>query len=211
MSWSRRQALSAVATSLAALSGCSASEEASTAEPTEPGENLVEDYEFERVRSADGEVLFARALEIPTPDDRDGRPAAGYNYDLLTAAEELEDYSFADVPEAEQLRAFAAATDFDSESVYLFSTFVDACHEIEIESVSVDGDGHPRGRFCQATRPADVACSTDEFHSVGYAIRLPVALDGASGQGGGMSSSCRRRPPRVSFDADVTPRGGEDE
>ncbi|WP_225333105.1 hypothetical protein [Halomicrobium urmianum] len=215
MNWSRRRALSALAGGLAAsVAGCSGSDDGPPSPDHRDRQRTVEDYELEQVRNADAAVLFTEADELPTPveidDRRSGRPPGTYGSTYVVSADDLADLTFGDVPEADQLREFVAATDFESASVYLFSTPVTACHEIRVQSVALDPDGDPDGDFCRATLPADVECGTDDFDTVGLAIRLPVAQESVSGHSTGTSSSCRRPPGRVGFEATVTPAGGGD-
>jgi hypothetical protein len=72
-----------------------------------------------------------------------------------------------------------------------------------------DGDLHPHADFCRAYRPADVDCNADEIHTVGFAIRIPVAADRSTGSGSGMSSSCLRREPPAVFNASSPGAGGD--
>ncbi len=213
MNWSRRRALSALAGGLAAsVAGCAGSGDGPPSPDVHARQRPVEDYELGRVRNAAAAVLFTRADEPPTPvesdDRRSGRPAGTYEHVYLVSGDDLDDLTFGDVPEARRLREFAAATDFESASVYLFSTPVTTCHEIRVQSVALDPDGDPDGDFCRATLPADVECGTDDFETVSLAIRLPVAPESVSGHSAGMSSSCRRPPGRVAFEATVTPAEG---
>ncbi|WP_181685089.1 hypothetical protein [Halorhabdus salina] len=213
----RRRALLAVASGAAALAGCGGTAtDPVTIDDRSDGE-LIDDYEVVSARNEDGAVLFTEG-EIPTAtqSDRSNRYARR-GRSIVVSSEDLDAITFGDVPEADRLRSFASATDFGSSSLYMASHSVDACHEIRLQSVSVEWDGsediHPHAQFCQTTRPADVACATDTLHTVGFVTRLPVAAESSSGSGRGMSYECGPRPaPRGdSFDGDVTPAsGGED-
>jgi len=92
---------------------------------------------------------------------------------------------------------------------------ISACYELRLQSVSIEleaeNDLQPHAEFCRAYRPADVECSSKDVHTVGVAIRLPVAAEQSTGGGRGMSSSCRGVPQDDYFDANVTTSGGEDE
>ncbi|WP_049987110.1 hypothetical protein [Halobellus rufus] len=212
----RRRALLAAASGVAALAGCSGESDRPSIDPPRDDETL-DDYEARHVRNTDGDVLFSTREELPTvtEDQRSRWPLTARS--VLVDDADLESLTFNGVPEAEELRAFAAETDFDAESVYIFSMPVEACYELRLRSVSVEWDEleaddlHPHADFCRATRPADVECGADETHTAGFAIRLPVAAERSSGSGSGMSSSCgplRRGEP---FDPTVTPAGGGDE
>ncbi|MBV0900192.1 hypothetical protein [Haloarcula salina] len=212
MDWSRRRLLATAATGLGvALAGCDTTDDAP---PPSPGldRRPVDDYEVERVRNTDAVPLFTRGSFPTSTDDadREGRPAGSYDHAYVVSEADVDELAFADVPEAKRLRSFAAATDFEAGSVYLFTTPVGACYDVRIESISLDPDGDPDGDFCRALRPADVACDVDEYDTLGYAIRLPVAREQTNGHSGGMSSSCRRAPSRVAFDAELTPHDGSD-
>ncbi|QLH84653.1 hypothetical protein [Halosimplex pelagicum] len=213
----RRRALLAIASGTAALAGCAGDD----GDPTvgRPHANrAVEEYEARAVRAADETALFTQDDELPTdPDGERGRYARGGRH-VVVSEETLAELTFGDGPEAEQLRSFATATDFDAASLYLLAMPVEACYEIRLQSVTVEwdelgaGDLHPHADFCRAYRPADVDCRTDETHLVGFAIRLPVAAKDSSGSGRGMSSRCGPNPEGEYFEATVTPAdGGDDE
>lgn len=210
--WSRRRTLSALSSGLAvALAGCETGEKpAPPPDAADDGERrLLEDYESKHVRNADAAVLYTRRETLPSPD------AAGQtalrSSDHLTSRAAFEELTFGSVPEARQLRSFVDATDFETQSVYLFATTADACHEIRIQSMTRDPDGDPQGNFCEARRPADVTCSTDDTDSVGIAVRIPFDGDRSGGHGTGMSSSCRHPERPVAFTADVVPRNESDD
>ncbi|WP_424002218.1 hypothetical protein ACOZ4I_01230 [Haloarcula salina] len=211
MDWSRRRLLTAAATGLGAVAGCNATDDP----PPSPGldRRPVDDYEVERVRNTDAVPLFTHG-SFPTRtsgSDSSGRPPGSYDHAYVFSEASLDELTFAEVPEAQRLRSFAVDTNFETGSVYLFTTPVGACYEIRIEKITLDSEDDPHGDFCQAFRPADVTCDVDEYDTVGYAIRLPVAREQTSGHGGGMSSSCRRGPSPVAFDAELTPHGSEGE
>ena len=136
---------------------------------------------------------------------------------MLVADDELDELAFAGTDGGETLRSFCAATDFDAASVYLLAMPVDACREIRFQSVAVepdelaDGDLHPHADFCEAYRPADVECGADETHTVGFAIRIPVAADSSTGSGRSMGSSCGRVEPPTVFNASAASGSGGDD
>ncbi|MBX0322039.1 hypothetical protein EGH21_03230 [Halomicroarcula sp. F13] len=207
---SRRRILTALSSgAAAALAGCQFDTDAAPP-PTVDGDDgrTVEDYEAKHVRNTDGAVLYTRRDTIPTETDDAERALRGSDH-LVTRAS-FEEATFGSVPEARELRSFVGETDFETHAVYLFTTAVDACHEIRITSMQQDRDGDPHGHFCQARRPADVACSTDDTDSVGIAIRFPFTGEQTSGHGTGMSSHCRGPDEPVPFTADVVARNGSD-
>ena len=209
----RRRALLAAASGIAALAGCAGSESASNSYPTR--ERPIEDYEIETARDEAGDALVAASETLPSPSaDEPARGRRGARR-VLVAGDDLAGLTFAETDPGEALRSFCAATDFDAASVYLLAMPVRACREIRFRSVSVDpgdlaeGDLHPHARFCEAYRPADVECAPDEFHTVGFAIRIPVAADRSTGSERGMSSTCRRRDRPAVFNASAAESGGD--
>lgn len=211
----RRRALLAAASGVAALAGCAGDRDRPTIDPPRDDETL-DDYEVRHVRNTDGAVLFSEREELPTVTDEQDRYARS-GRSVVVSDEDLTALTFAAVPEAKRLRAFASETDFESASIYLFAVPVEACYEIRLRSVSVERDElassdlHPHADFCRATRPADVECGVDEIHTTGFAIRLPVAADESSGSGSGMSSFCGPSPRGEAFDPTVTPASGGDD
>ncbi|WP_434521501.1 hypothetical protein [Halorubrum sp. AS12] len=211
----RRRALLAAASGIAALAGCAGSETASNSYPT--ANQPIDDYELEKARDESGGVLVTADDELPSlsADERARQGRATRR--VLVADANLAELTFAGTDAGETLRSFCAATDFDAASVYLLAMPVDACREIRFRSVAVEpdqlaaGDLHPHADFCEAYRPADIDCGADETHTVGFAIRLPVAADSSTGSGRGMSSSCGRvEPPTVFNAAAASGSGGDD-
>ncbi|ELZ39922.1 hypothetical protein [Halorubrum tebenquichense] len=212
----RRRALLAAASGIAALAGCSGGETASNSYPTR--DRPIDDYELETARDETGGALVTATDELPSLSvDERARQRRGARR-VLVADDDLTELTFAETAAGESLRSFCEETDFGSASVYLLAMPVEACREIRLRSVRVDrdeladGDLHPHAYFCEAYRSADVDCAADAIHTIGFAIRIPVAADRSTGAGRGMSNSCQSRPrrPRV-FNASATdPSGGED-
>ena len=211
---SRRRALLAAASGLAALAGCAGSDSASNSYP--PEDRPVDDYELAKARDETGGALVTAGEDLPSlsADERARQPRNTRR--VLVADEDLGELTFAETDAGEALRSFLAATDFASASAYLLSMPVRACREIRFRSVSVEpdelagGDLHPRADFCRAYRPADVACDADAIHTVGFAVRLPVAAERSTGSGSGMSGSCRRGEPPAVFNASTALDDGGD-
>jgi hypothetical protein len=212
----RRRALLAVTSGVATLAGCASNDDHPTVERRR--NRPIEDYDVRHVRNEDGAVLFTRRDELPTvTDDERGRLARS-SRSVVVSEEGVRELTFGNAPEAEQLRSFATATDFDSSSLYLLAMSVDACYEIRLQSMTVErgeletDDLHPHTHFCRTVRPADVDCGAGETHTAGFAIRLPVAAKRSSGSGSGMSGSCGPSPRGEYYEGSVTPAdGGEDE
>ena len=211
----RRRALLAAASGVAALAGCAGSESASNSYPRE--DRPIDHYELEKARDETGGALFASGDTLPSlSSDERARQRRGTTRVLL-AEDDLADLTFAETEAGESLRSFCDAADFESASVYLLSMPVGACRDIRLRSVSIepdeiaDGDLHPQADFCQAYRPADVECDVADVHTVGFAIRIPVAADTSTGSGRGMRSTCRdRTPPSVFGGADGNGTEGDD-
>jgi len=208
MSWSRRNALSALATGFATVvAGCQSGDEVA-GPPDEPEPDAVEPTEVRQVRVDGAAVLFTNADTLPTPDETPNRHRRASAH--IASGTEFEEYRWGETPEAGQLREFVETTDFEERSVYLLSTVVDACHEVRLVSMQRDPDDDPSGDFCHTVRPADVACDTDDEDTVGFAVRLPYTVPSSTGHGTGMSGDCRGpdRPP--AFEATVVPRNRSD-
>ncbi|MDZ7850900.1 MAG: hypothetical protein U5K70_08965 [Halodesulfurarchaeum sp.] len=203
-SLTRRETLAAASSSLVLLAGCAGSDRSSHSEP--PAESEPVEYEFERVRTTTESVLFRTGDETDrTVSERRER----YDADFVSRESNFESIEFASTEGGTQLQSFANATDFETESVFLYSTGVSECHDIKLESVTLDGnDGDPHLDFCRFVRPADVECDADTMHTVGYAVRLPIDGRDTSGYGTGMSHGCAGRPDPDVFETTVTVTGG---
>lgn len=211
----RRRALLAATSGIAALAGCAGSETASNSYPA--SNRPIDDYELETARDERGGVLVTSSDELPSLSTDERARQLRRTRRVFVADEDLAALTFAETDAGGRLRSFLAATDFESASAYLLTMPVRACREIRLRSVSVerdelaDDDLHPHADFCHAYRPADVDCDADETHTVGFAIRIPVAADRSTGSGRGMSSSCRRGESPTVFNASASPETGGDD
>ena len=212
----RRRALLAAASGIAALAGCAGSDSASNSYPVR-GDQPIDGYELERARDESGEPILTGGEETPSSEtDERGRrrPRARR---VLVSGDGLDALDFAETAAADRLRSFLDGTDFESASAYLLSMPVTACRDVRLRSVAVepselaDGDLHPRADFCRAYRPADVECDPEAVHTVGFAIRLPVAAERSSGSGMGMRGSCRQGDPPAVFNSSAPGAGGDGE
>ena len=209
----RRRALLAAASGIAALAGCSGSDSASNSYPSR--NRPIDGYELEKARDERGGALVASGDELPSLSADERAFQRRSTRRVLVADEDLDELAFAGTRAGERLRTFLAATDFESSSAYLLAMPVRACREVRFRSVSVEPDElanddlHPHADFCQAYRPADVDCDADETHTVGFAIRLPVAAERSTGSGSGMSGSCRGPEPPAVFNASASGTGGD--
>lgn len=212
----RRRALLTVTSGIATLAGCASKDDHPSIDRRR--NRPIEDYDLRHVRTEDGTVLFTHRDTLPTVTDNERGRLTRSSRRVVVSEEGVRDITFGNVPEAEQLRSFATATDFDSSSLYLVAMSVDACYEIRLQSITVEkealetDDLHPHAYFCRTVRPADVDCRVDETHTAGFAIRLPIAAKRSTGGGRGMSNSCGPSPRGEYFEGSVTPAdGGDDE
>lgn len=200
--WSRRRALHAVGTAAAvALAGCTAERDPPDP-PSQRRGTPVTDYDMVTVRKSDETSLFWRGEQ--ESDDR--REGVGRAY--LRSASDVEELSFApDSEAAGELSSFAAATDFDSRSVYLQSRPVASCYEPEFRGVWRQDDGVETS-FCRRLLPADEPCRREEETTFGIGLRLPFPDEEFTSFGSQWSGDCQPTP--VGFDgADDASSGGD--
>lgn len=197
--WSRRRTLHAVAaTASVALAGCNDSTERSGSPGRRRDGDPVTDYEAESVRDADGRPLFWRDEADDGQDDERRRERGGIV--LLTDPVAESDLVFAaDVPAADALQSFAADTDFETQSVLLYTTRVSGCRRLRLEGVRRQ-EAEVDVSLCRVFRPADVACDADADHTGGVGIRLPFPIDDANGSSVHVGSRCRDTPEPVTVD-----------
>lgn len=190
--WSRRRALQALGTTAAvALAGCSGEESGGFEESSARrcGDPVTE-YELQTVRQSTVEPLFWRG-ERSTEGER--RPGGNL---YVSAADDLDDVTFADSDTAAELAAFVRGTDFDSESVFVQTRAIQQCYDLRLRGVWREDDGIQTS-FCSSLRPADAACSRDEEETVGVGIRLPFTGEDFSSFGSRWSSNCNGPPVPV--------------
>ena len=211
----RRRILLAAASGVAALAGCAGSETASNSYPVR-GERAIDGYEFERTRDEGGEPILTGGAETPSTETDERARRRPRARRVLVSGDDLDALEFAETAAAERLQSFLDGTDFESASAYLLSMPVEACRDVRLRSIGVepselaDGDLHPRADFCRTYRPADVECDPEAVHTVGFAIRLPVAAERSSGSGIGIRGSCRRGDPPAVFNSSTPDAGGDD-
>lgn len=203
-SLSRRQVLAGTSSALALIAGCAGSEtrrrevSRAKAEPVE--------YEFVKARSASELQLFWTGDRPETTENED-RHRIGRDY--LATETDVEAVEFVDTEGGARLRAFVSETDFETESIYLYSTGVSECREIHLQQATVAEDGDPHLDFCQSVRPADLECSEEVTHTVAYAVRFPTDGRDVTGSGSGMSRRCRDPTLFSTFDTTVTVQEGD--
>lgn len=199
-SLTRRQLLAGTSMGLALFAGCSDTE----TRPPEVSDQIEKEVEadFVRVRSASEPTLFWRGNQQDS-EENPQRQRTGGQY--LATDSDLEAVEFASTADGDELGSFVNATNFENESIFLFSTGVSECHEIQLQQTTVEkGTGDPHLDFCRSVRPADVACSKEVTHTVAYAVRFPIDGRGVTGHGTGMSSQCRDPAVHSIFNVTVT-------
>ena len=202
----RRQVLAGTSSALALLAGCAGSETRHHEVPRSDADSV--EAEFVRVRSTSDPDLFWAADRQETPENERRRRVGR---EFLATETDVEDVEFLDKEPGDRLREFVSRTDFETASVFLYSTGVSECHEIHLTATTVRNDGDPHLDFCQSVRPADVACSKDVTHTVAYAVRFPIDGRDISGTGSGMSYRCSEPSIPPTFDTTVTVQGAGEE
>lgn len=198
--FTRRKVLAGMATGLTALAGCSGSSSRHNEVPRHDAEPV--EYDFVRTRSTSEPTLFWTG-ERDASTESETRQRVGREY-LATAAD-VDAVEFVATEHGDRLQTFVSETDFETESVFLYSTPVSQCHEVHLRAVTVEAeDGDPHLDFCQSVRPADFECSEAITDTVAYAVRLPTDGRDVTGTGTGMSHGCSDPSVPSTFDTTVT-------
>ena len=203
--WTRRRALLAAASSAVTLAGCGGT---ATDWPTidHGPEDRIFEPRTKHVRVEEPVLLFHQDGRTPQSAKRRTHGTD----EFVATSEQLQSLTFDDRPESQALQEYAAGTNFQDESVWLFSQPIEGCHEYRLLWVSIESNDEIDAEFCQPRRPADVECDADTHHTVGYAIRMPISGETVSLEGTGTSHRCTRNRGRY-FDPSATPASrGED-
>lgn len=201
--WSRRRALRAVAATAttAVLAGCNDSTERRDTDQRRDRGDPVTDYETTTVRA---DRVFA-PFWLEEYDDEADRPSQPVGDALVTEPPSEGSVSFdPDADAAASLRSFVEDTDFERESVILWSTTLRGCATLRLTGVLRRAD-EVELSLCRQGRPADVACERDEEHTFGMGIRLPFAGEDVHVGGWSMAGGCDGDPEPL------TPIGGDGE
>jgi hypothetical protein len=199
---SRRRFLATLSTGVGLLAGCLGGETRQTGSPGTAVDAEPVDHELVSVRTAETVAVFsdARGTEQTKSEAR-----RRYGTEFLATEDDREDLSIAATEAGTKIEDFLAATDFENESVLLWQTGVDECHEIHLRAVTLeDGDTDPHLDFCRARRPADVACDVETKETVAYAVRFPIDGREINSHGSGMSSRCSDHERPSPYDGTVT-------
>ncbi|MDS0296217.1 hypothetical protein [Halogeometricum luteum] len=197
----RRFLLGAAATLLSGLAGCNGESYGSStaverSNRSDPGP--VPDHYVLRNAGNEPPAWFVDPDE-ETTTERGTVPDRMRETRGFVASETTADrLRFADVDGADAAREFVAATDFESETVYVETESVSECRTLSLCGVSWTGSSIHTD-YGSTYRDADVACEADARDGVSTLIRIPEALDPdtVNSYGSGWSSrGCRlRRPP----------------
>lgn len=202
----RRRLLHATAGVAAALAGCGDASRDESRGPPEPPENVDRDPDGYALRNPDGEPAAWLPREDAESDGTggdssgtspSGPPENARVYALVASRETADRIRYADVDGVEGAREFVAATEFDTESVYVESKRVQACYRLELCYVTWS-DTEIDTQYGRHLRDADVACDADAEESTTWLVRVPDALDPdeVTGHGSGTSGrGCEPLPP----------------
>lgn len=191
----RRALLASAAATTTALAGCSSETRRSSNHDERP-EHFDLDPESVRVRYADDTPPIWYAETDSSVDPATAERGAYDTRKVIASAGDRDRLQYADVDGADAAHAFAAETDFETETLYLETTTVEACFRHELcyvtwSSTEIDTD---YGRYY---RDADVACELDTEETASRLIRIPDTLDSGSirSYGSGLSGSGCHLPP----------------
>ena len=193
----RRRALSGAAALLTGFAGCSGESSSSSSYPPENIENVAVDPESYSLRNPnDGPTVWTG--ERPTPREDEERSHYRH-HTFVTSADDAAGVSVADVPGADEARAFLDETAYDAATVYVEQWRVRECFAPELCHVrwsETDVDTSYSRRY----RDADVACETEAEDTIATLIRIPAAFDPSEVNSYGSSygsGTCEERNERI--------------
>lgn len=220
-----RRHLLHVATAIAGgLAGCSqftGGESSSTRSVSSggsagPDADALTDPPMVRRRAAEQPIRLGDRERTDSPG-RD-RLSSRDEYEVIDAQSTADRLAVADGLDAEEVSSFVAATDFDSETLYLETRSVEECFRLRLCHISWQSD-KVHTDYVRPLRPYDERCRADEHVFESRLIRLPVALDAESVRSYGSSvsgsSRCRGGSRRAEMasgsDDETTTTGSGDE
>jgi hypothetical protein len=199
----RRRFLATLSTGVGLLAGCLGGETEHTGPPGTEVEAEPVDHDVVSVRTGETVAVFRQGRTETTTTQTEWRRRFGTEFVATPAERDALD--LADGEAGTTIANFLAETDFATESVMLWQSGVDECHEIRLRSVTLkDGDRDPHLDFCRARRPADVACDVEAKETVAYAVRFPIDGREINSHGSGMSSRCAGHERSSPYDGTVT-------
>lgn len=195
-STTRRRALHGAAALLAGFAGCSGETSSSSSHPPEDVENVAFDPESYSLRNPSPEPTVWTDERPTAADEERGHH---WNHVFVTDADDAASVSFADVPGADEARAFLAATDYDAATVYVEQRTVQECFAAELCHVRwSETDVHTS--YARYYRDADVACERDAEDAIATLVRIPATVDPSEVNSYGSSygsGPCERRNERI--------------
>lgn len=204
----RRRALQAIGAATAlALAGCNESDGNDGPTPRGNAGERVVDHEVLKARWRPDAPVF----QIEPRDEDDDLEPGRSRFVYITSKEDENRVTYGSTPAANTFESFVENTDLAAHSIVMYQQQVPECYHLVLASVHQEPDGDIHLEFCRNLRSADVECSVDTHERVGYAIRLPFAIEDPSGYGVGHGSSCNRGPvPRTPVTTPID-SGGESE
>ncbi|MFB6292714.1 MAG: hypothetical protein ABEH60_00445 [Halonotius sp.] len=222
----RRQLLTVLGGLAGGLAGCagesveSSRSVSETHRPTVPDDNAAVDPPMLRRRStATQPPLRLRGDEAPQPaDDAAHRLERTTNevIDTAATADRLVstgtdgvgdvDVGDDDTGDESELSTFIAATDFETETLYLETIRIEQCYRLSLCFVSWQ-DADIRTAYGRRLRPYDEQCVADRTVAESRLFRLPVALDADAINGLGTSIRSGRCPRPAETDENESAAG----
>ncbi len=134
----------------------------------------------------------APPVRRPPSKQRRHRPFDGRDWDVHSWTLDRENADAVRVvPDGrETVEAFLAATDFETETVYVQSMRVLSCYTVTLCSVSWGGDGIEIG-YGRKLKPYTAACEADTRVYESRLIRIPATVEGVGGSTSLGGSACR--------------------
>ncbi len=134
----------------------------------------------------------APPVRRPPSKQRRHRPFDGRDWDVHSWTLDRENADAVRVvPDGrETVEAFLAATDFETETVYVQSMRVLSCYTVTLCSVSWSGDETEIG-YGRKLKPYTAACEADTRVYESRLIRIPATVEGVGGSTSLGGSACR--------------------
>lgn len=189
----RRRLLGGIVSGVtAALAGCTSESSDRTVIEDErhdplsgPPPEATTDFEVRSLRAPTREPFVRFGSEEPERPRRRSRR-------FVLDDEEAATLEFdGEHPDADAVRSFVDATDYERASVAVHQRPIDACYTRRVEYVTARPDRY-YVQFCRELKDATTACAADEREMEALFIRVPHAYDGSpSSSGSGEGSQCR--------------------
>lgn len=198
----RRALLSAAAAATAALAGCNRTTtsprgttptETAGDAPTNPDADGA--IEFGYLRGDDDRALAWREREDRSTDDVRRHPGTF----VVDGDDRASTLRYADVPGADEVEAFVADTDFETETVLVDQSPVEDCYRLDLCGVSWSTT-ELDFEYGWVALPWDHPCQRERKVTEARFVRIPEPLEDADVRGRGASyrpEPCRGGPSKV--------------